>query len=88
VACPFCIAFLTSCLTTPAWLAHVAQKTADPLLNEGFEFTQTDKKARSVPGVALCATIQALFKRGGFLGSAKWASTLPGWPDSRQFISA
>jgi len=44
-----------------------AQKTADSLLNAGFTFTQVRQKTQSDLCVALCATMQALFKWGGFL---------------------
>ncbi|MCZ8015904.1 MAG: hypothetical protein O9274_09420 [Limnobacter sp.] len=63
-----------------------AQKTADPFLNEGFAFTGTRQNRWSGSDVAPRASMQALFKRGGFPECAEQASALPGRPFSSRFV--
>jgi hypothetical protein len=52
-------------------LPACALKTADPFLNQGVQFTQARQKTWAGLGyrqdVNILATIETLFKRGGFL---------------------
>ena len=75
-------------MASPACLVHPAQKTVDPFLNQGCSFTQTRLKTRSGLGVARCASIQALFKPGGFLECAACTSALPRKPRRSGFLRA
>ena len=72
----------------PACLAHSPQKAAYPFLNQGFEFTQARQKTWSGLGVARCASIQALFKPGGFHECAACTSALLGRPRRSGFLRA